>query len=967
MLYRCNWNGVGRVGVWGLLLIFVLVQSSRVYAQATQLTFSGAPTVTAGSSGNTGSMNTKARWVNVATVNGVAVDMEAVILANSVATNNSVSWSTVSGQAKVALVGEGDQSVDLAYHFYQTGTNTPVVVAPEVIFRGLDGGLRQEVIQTLKTQIAKYTLDSTSSISVSSVLNGAGASDDEYKFTSTSGTNLVTNSGFESGNTGFTSSYTYLGEHGNNNSIAQGSWGEGKYAWFNDNRTPNSSNSYFNLTTANNGDAFLVVDIGNDTTHPFWQTSLSLTPGKNYVFSAFLANINDSNSNIKPNVNFVLTNSGGTSVLAPSGNLNTGGASLTPWQEVTSSFTASVASNTLALISNTAGLFGNDLAMDDVEVREVLPENQTGLSLTLQPASVFYFTFKKSNGLGEFALDGSLSAFFSSPQATLVDTTAPATPSVTSLTTTDTTPVLSGSAEAYSSVTLSVGGATYATSANGSGAWSVDTGTATPASGAFAPLTNGAANSVQVVSTDAAGNASSPGTGTLIIQVPAASNSSITPSPSTIAATGNATTTITVQAKNASNSNLTVGGSSVVLSTNLGSLGSVIDNGDGTYTASLTSATAPGTATITGTINGQAMTAATVNFVALALGINTVAGDDFINLSEDDSSVAVTGSSAGVEAGRTLTLTSFSAQNSGNFSAPQVSGAGSAQLALGAGYLALTPSWGATTNVISTRASVGPLNLTGANYSVDVWLPAAYVTNGQLTLQPYLQDSSGRTAAITQRAASSLTGNSWNSLSLNNISLGNLSAVTSGFDLTAVTYLGLQLSANGKPTSVVGDVRWDNLLVSQPASGAPVNFTFAASQTYSASIGADGSWAASIPATDAQALAAASLLVADVSNQAGDFAPQARRSISHTLAAPVITIAAVTGDDAVSTSEDDSAVSFTGTASNVESGQTVTLSLNGTSYTGTVSAGSWSVSVPGSALQILSGTVAVTANVANQA
>ena len=40
-----------------------------------------------------------------------------------------------------------------------------------------------------------------------------------------------------------------------------------------------------------------------------------------------------------------------------------------------------MASNTLALISNTPGLIGNDLAMDDVEVREVLPENQTGLSL----------------------------------------------------------------------------------------------------------------------------------------------------------------------------------------------------------------------------------------------------------------------------------------------------------------------------------------------------------------------------------------------------------------------------------------------------------------------------------------------------------------------------------------------------------------------------------------------------------
>ena len=54
-----------RVGVWLWVVMFVLVQSSRVYAQATQLTFSGAPTVTVGTSGNTGSLNTKARWSNV--------------------------------------------------------------------------------------------------------------------------------------------------------------------------------------------------------------------------------------------------------------------------------------------------------------------------------------------------------------------------------------------------------------------------------------------------------------------------------------------------------------------------------------------------------------------------------------------------------------------------------------------------------------------------------------------------------------------------------------------------------------------------------------------------------------------------------------------------------------------------------------------------------------------------------------
>jgi plastocyanin len=951
-----------------LLFIFLITQSSRVYAQATVLTFTGAPAVTVGTSGNTGSVNTKARWVNVATVNGVAVDMEAVILANSVSTTNSVTWSTVSGQAKLSLVGEGDQSVDLAYHFYQTGTNTPVVVSPEVIFRSLDGGLRQEVIQTLKSQVAKYTLDNSSSISVTSVLNGAGTADDEYKFTSSAGANLISNPGFESGNTGFTSSYSYLGEHGTGNSIAQGSWGEGKYAYFNDNRTPNSSNSYFNLTTANNGDSFLLIDIGNDTTHAFWQTALTLTPGKNYVFSAYLANINDSNSNIKPNVNFVLANSGGTSVLAASGNLNTGGSSLTPWQEVTSAFTATLASNTLELISNTPGLIGNDLALDDVEVREVLPEHQTGLSLTLQPAAVFYFTFEKANGLGEFAFDGSLNSFFLSPQTTLVDTTAPANPVVTSLTTTDTTPVLSGTAEAYSTVTLTAGGATYSITANGSGNWSLDTGSVTPSSGSFSPLTNGSANSLQAVSTDAAGNASGTASGTLVIQVPAGSFSTISPSPSSIAATGNATSIITVQAKSAGNDNLSVGGNAVVLATNLGTLGSVTDNGNGTYSATLTSATAPGSATINGTINGQAMSSVTVDFVALALGINTVAGDDAINLTEDNASVAVTGTSAGIEAGQTVTVAIYNAQASGIWSGVQVSGgAGSAAVAVQSGYWAIKPSWGVTTNVLTSAMNVGPLNMTGANYSVDVWLPASYVSDGHLTVQPFIQDSTGKTAAITVRAASSLVGNSWNTLSLNAISSGNLTAVASGFDLTAVTKLGFQLNANGKPTSVDGDVRLDNLSITQLASGSPVNLTFAASLSYSASVGSDGSWSTAIAAVDAQALPASNLIVADASDLAGDAAPQARRTLTHTQAAPALTISAVTGDDSVSASEDDSAVGFTGTATGVEDGQIVTLTFNGASYTGAVSSGSWSISVPAAAIQVLGGSVSATANAANLA
>ncbi|MCH7912468.1 MAG: VCBS repeat-containing protein, partial [Deltaproteobacteria bacterium] len=96
-----------------------------------------------------------------------------------------------------------------------------------------------------------------------------------------------------------------------------------------------------------------------------------------------------------------------------------------------------------------------------------------------------------------------------------------------------------------------------------------------------------------------------------------ATTSLITAAPTTIASDGAATSTITVQLKDTNSNNLDSGGATVTLATNLGSLGSVTDNSDGTYTATLTSAVTPGTATITGTVNGSSITdTATVEFTA---------------------------------------------------------------------------------------------------------------------------------------------------------------------------------------------------------------------------------------------------------------------------------------------------------------------------------------------------------------
>ena len=122
------------------------------------------------------------------------------------------------------------------------------------------------------------------------------------------------------------------------------------------------------------------------------------------------------------------------------------------------------------------------------------------------------------------------------------------------------------------------------------------------------------------------GGATITDTATVAMTVGAASvaTSTITASPTSITADGTTTSTITVQLKDASGNNVTTGGATVALSTSLGTLGSVTDNGDGTYTATLTSAITAGTATISGTLGGAAITdTATVTMTVGAASVAT--------------------------------------------------------------------------------------------------------------------------------------------------------------------------------------------------------------------------------------------------------------------------------------------------------------------------------------------------------
>lgn len=96
-----------------------------------------------------------------------------------------------------------------------------------------------------------------------------------------------------------------------------------------------------------------------------------------------------------------------------------------------------------------------------------------------------------------------------------------------------------------------------------------------------------------------------------------ASKSTITAAASSISANGSSSTQITVQLKDANDNLLSIGGSPVMLTTSLGTISSVTDNNNGTYTATLTSSSSAGTALITGTVGGVAITdSESVSFVA---------------------------------------------------------------------------------------------------------------------------------------------------------------------------------------------------------------------------------------------------------------------------------------------------------------------------------------------------------------
>ncbi|WP_458573595.1 Ig-like domain-containing protein [Enterobacter ludwigii] len=387
-----------------------------------------------------------------------------------------------------------------------------------------------------------------------------------------------------------------------------------------------------------------------------------------------------------------------------------------------------------------------------------------------------------------------------------------------------------------------------------------------------------------------------------------------------------------------------------------------------------------------------------VDLAPVAISVNSVTPDNVLNAAEKGHDLALSGTTSGVEAGQTVTVTfggksyTTTVDANGNWAytvpAADVSGLkeGDARVQVSVSNVNGNPASSSHEFSVDTTAPAVTIN----TVSHDNMLNAAEAAQ-DLTLSGTSTAEAGQTVTVTfngnQYTAQVQADGSWTL----DVPAADLAGITDG---TAVVTATVSDKA-GNPASTDASVLVDTtvpqitfntvagddilniaehgqaLIVSGTVTGAQAGDVITVTlngKNYSAMLDASGNWSMGIPAADAGALGNGDhTMSATLTDKAGNSTTQTHE-IAVSLTAPVIAINTVAGDDVINAIEKGEDLQLSGT-SNQPDGTTIVVTLNGINYTATTDAsGNWSVTVPAANVSALGeANYTVTASVTDTA
>ncbi len=400
--------------------------------------------------------------------------------------------------------------------------------------------------------------------------------------------------------------------------------------------------------------------------------------------------------------------------------------------------------------------------------------------------------------------------------------------------------------------------------------------------------------------------------------------------------------------------------------------------------ASVISGLSDGTVTVTASVTdaagntGTGTHNVTVDTGLPSVSFNAISGDNILNAVEKAQDLSVSGTSANLAEGTVVTVT----LNGKNYTATTAAD-GTWSLTVPAADLAGLGQASYTLNATATNG-VGNSVSNTANLLVDTALPtvtintvagdnvinAAEVAAGQTLSGTVANAEAGNTVTVTI-GGNSYTATVQNDLSwsvnvpsdvltaLGNGSLSVTATVTNGHGNTGSGEREIAIDANLpglRVNTVAGDdvvnsiEHAQNLIVTGSSDGLAAGTALTVTvngKDYAATVLADGTWSAAVPSADVSAWPEGTVKISVTGDSAAGNPITISHDVTVDLATVAISINAIATDDVINAAEKGADLVLSGATTNVEAGQTVTLSLNGKIYTTTVEAdGNWTYTVP---------------------